>query len=51
VAELALDNVERHALAGHLHRVCMAELVRANRRRTPALPASTRSSARTPVSD
>src|SRR5215211_179531 len=28
VAELALDHVQRHALAGHLDRMCVTELVR-----------------------
>jgi hypothetical protein len=34
VAELALDDVQRHALAGELERVSVAEM-RRNRRRTP----------------
>ena len=36
VAELALDDVERNALAGHLDGVRVAELCGAKRRRTPA---------------
>ena len=51
VAELALDDRQRHTFAGHLHRVRVAKLMGRNRRRTPASAASRRSSARAPVCD
>jgi len=36
VTELALNDVQGHALVGELNRMGVAELVGANRRRTPA---------------
>jgi hypothetical protein len=51
VAELTLDDVERDALAGELERVSVAELVRRDRRLTPALAASRRNSERTAAPD
>ncbi len=42
MAELALDDVDRDALAGELDRMRMAQLVGANRRRTLASVASWR---------
>ena len=44
--QLALDEVERDALVGELDGVGVAQLVGANRRRTPALAATRRSRAR-----
>jgi hypothetical protein len=46
VPQLPLDDVERDALVGQLDGVGMAQLVGANRRRTPAFEATRRSWAR-----
>jgi hypothetical protein len=51
MSELALDHVERHALAGHLDGVRVAKLMRAKRLRTPARTASWRSCGRTAGAD
>jgi len=51
VAELALDDDERHALVRHLDGVGVAELVGRERRRTLAIVAVWRSSARAAAAD
>ena len=51
VAELALDDVERHALARKLDGVGVAQLVRRKARRTPAAVTVRRSSARAAALD
>jgi hypothetical protein len=47
--ELALDDGQRYAFAGHLDRVSVSQLVGAKRRRTAAVAAVRRSSARAPA--
>jgi hypothetical protein len=51
MAELALDDVERDALAGELDGVRVSYWGGARRRRTPAWAASRRNSTRTPALD
>jgi hypothetical protein len=50
-AELALDDVERNVFAGHLDGVCVTQLVRAMRCRTPAATARRFSVVRTAEGD
>ena len=51
VPELALDDAQRHSLAGELDGVSMAQWCGANRRLTPASDAWRRNSARTAAAD
>ena len=48
MAQLSLDDVQRHALTGELNRVRVAQLVGRKRRRTPARVASRRNADRCP---
>jgi hypothetical protein len=49
VAELALDDDQRHAFAGHLYRVCVARLIRSKASPHTGRAAVRRSSARAPL--
>ena len=51
VPELALNDVQRHALARELERVRVAQLMGRKRRLTPALAATARNSRRTDAPD